>query len=59
MTFWNVWCRELHMKIPQVHDLLKWFANLRNVLYNKYAIIHYNFELVSSRSCASVYHFDY
>jgi hypothetical protein len=34
-TSWNVLCR----KLPQVHDLLKSFANLKNVWYNK--ICHY------------------
>jgi len=45
------------MKVPQVHDLFERFANLKNVLYNNNAIIHYNIELVTSRSCTSVYHF--
>jgi hypothetical protein len=58
MTLWNVWSRELHMKVPQVHDVLKCFANLRNVLKNKYVIIQYNIELVSSRSCTLMYHLD-
>jgi hypothetical protein len=46
------------MKVPQVHDVLKCFANLRNVLKNKYVIIQYNIELVSSRSCTLMYHLD-
>ncbi len=32
MTLWNVWCKELHMKVPQVHDLLKCFANLKKCI---------------------------
>jgi hypothetical protein len=40
------------MKVPQVHDLLESFTNLKNVLnIVKYVIIHYNIELINYRSC--------
>jgi len=45
------------MKLPQVHDLFERFANLKNVLYNKNAIIHINIEIVTSRNCTLMYHF--
>jgi hypothetical protein len=37
-TLWNVLCKELHMKVSQVHDpqnQLESFANLKNILYNR------------------------
>jgi hypothetical protein len=48
------------MKVPQVHDSFESFTNLRNLLNTiKYAIIHYNIELINYRSFILVYFLDH
>jgi hypothetical protein len=56
MTPWNGWCKKLHMKVPQSMIYLKGLPIWQIFYTIKYSVIHYNIELVSYRSCTSMYH---